>query len=199
MYNLACSYSRLNKLDEAYTYLAQAVDRGYNAFAYVEKDPDMENLRKHPDWKEKIQKWRQEYSYDGNTISGLIKEKEPRVSAFYYLCKSGIALLTLKDYCHNSRNVMLGYERGTWTLQNGDIKINTQEICKPDYVISKREKDIYDARMQGAAYYCPPGNPEFSGNCISKSGFSFHRPIIRRDIVKEIVKNSKQSSPEQKK
>ena len=56
MYNLACSYSRLNQLDEAYNYLAQAVDRGYNAFAYVDKDPDMENLRKHPDWKEKIQK-----------------------------------------------------------------------------------------------------------------------------------------------
>jgi tetratricopeptide (TPR) repeat protein len=183
-YNLACSHSRLNQLDEAYTYLAQAVDRGYNAFAYIEKDPDMENLRKQPDWKEKIQKWRQEYSYNENTVAGLIKEQNPRDALLYYLCKGGIAILLSKDYCVRNEKGIIGYKKGKWELFNGDIRISIKESCLPTYRMSDKEKAQYDFERQVGGGYCKPGIVEFSGDCE----FNEYFPLIKREIVKEILK-----------
>jgi tetratricopeptide (TPR) repeat protein len=45
LYNLACSYSLIGKIDEALKAMKQAIDCGYNAFAYIEQDPDLHNLR----------------------------------------------------------------------------------------------------------------------------------------------------------
>lgn len=45
-YNLACSYSLLNRLDEAFEALEQAVKLGYKDTRWLTKDPDLENLRR---------------------------------------------------------------------------------------------------------------------------------------------------------
>ncbi len=45
-YNLACSYSMLGKLDEAFAALQKAIKLGYNDAAWMQKDPDLENLRR---------------------------------------------------------------------------------------------------------------------------------------------------------
>jgi tetratricopeptide (TPR) repeat protein len=45
-YNLACSYSLLNQLDEAFGALEQAVKLGYKDTRWLTKDPDLENLRR---------------------------------------------------------------------------------------------------------------------------------------------------------
>lgn len=44
-YNLACSYSVLNKLPEALVALKQAIDLGFNDFSWLSRDPDLSNLR----------------------------------------------------------------------------------------------------------------------------------------------------------
>ena len=44
-YNLACSYSLLKHLDEAFSALAQAVKLVYNDARWLIKDPDLDNLR----------------------------------------------------------------------------------------------------------------------------------------------------------
>lgn len=44
-YNLACSYSLLNKLPEALVALKQAIDLGFNDFGWLSQDPDLANLR----------------------------------------------------------------------------------------------------------------------------------------------------------
>ncbi|HUJ72184.1 MAG TPA: hypothetical protein VLZ30_08055 [Verrucomicrobiae bacterium] len=44
-YNLACSYSLLKHLDEAFAALRQAVRLGYNDARWLIKDPDLDNLR----------------------------------------------------------------------------------------------------------------------------------------------------------
>lgn len=44
-YNLACSYSLLKHLDEAFAALGQAVKLGYNDARWLVKDPDLDNLR----------------------------------------------------------------------------------------------------------------------------------------------------------
>ena len=45
-YNLACSYSLLSQLDEAFAALHKALKLGYQDTKWLSKDPDLENLRK---------------------------------------------------------------------------------------------------------------------------------------------------------
>jgi len=45
-YNLACSYSLINQIDKAYRSMKEAIRQGYDDFPYLEKDTDLENLRK---------------------------------------------------------------------------------------------------------------------------------------------------------
>jgi tetratricopeptide (TPR) repeat protein len=54
-YNLACSYSLLKRVDEAFTALTEAVKRGYDDARWLNKDPDLDNLR-HDNRFEKIRK-----------------------------------------------------------------------------------------------------------------------------------------------
>jgi tetratricopeptide (TPR) repeat protein len=44
-YNLACSYSLMKSIDEAFAALDRAVQLGYNDARWLAKDPDLENLR----------------------------------------------------------------------------------------------------------------------------------------------------------
>ena len=47
-YNLACSYSLLKRVDEAFESLRRSIARGYRDLHYLQKDPDLHNLRQSP-------------------------------------------------------------------------------------------------------------------------------------------------------
>ena len=51
-YNLACSYSLLDRVEEALEALRQAFNRGYTDLAYVQKDADLANLRRSPKFRQ---------------------------------------------------------------------------------------------------------------------------------------------------
>lgn len=44
-YNLACDYSLLKRIENAFSCLKQALSLGYDDFYFMEKDPDLDNLR----------------------------------------------------------------------------------------------------------------------------------------------------------
>ena len=44
-YNLACSYSLIGELDDAYKSLKQSIEVGYEDVQYMNTDPDLRNLR----------------------------------------------------------------------------------------------------------------------------------------------------------
>ncbi|MDX1953287.1 MAG: hypothetical protein SFY81_13990 [Verrucomicrobiota bacterium] len=46
-YNLACSYSLTDRLDEALTALGYAIDFGYRDFKWLAEDPDLAKIREH--------------------------------------------------------------------------------------------------------------------------------------------------------
>jgi tetratricopeptide (TPR) repeat protein len=50
-YNLACSLSNLDRIDEAFQALGRAIDLGYRDFRFLQKDPDLENVRRDPRYK----------------------------------------------------------------------------------------------------------------------------------------------------
>ncbi len=45
LYNLACSYSLLNQINEAYRSVKKAINCGYSDFDHLERDQDLLNLR----------------------------------------------------------------------------------------------------------------------------------------------------------
>ena len=49
-YNLACSYSLLELIDKSAQALKKAIQLGYRDFKWLEKDSDLENLRKSPEY-----------------------------------------------------------------------------------------------------------------------------------------------------
>ena len=51
-YNLACSYSLLKMAEPCLLALKKAIQLGYRDFAFMEKDPDLEFIRKDPRYKE---------------------------------------------------------------------------------------------------------------------------------------------------
>ncbi|MGB2822486.1 MAG: tetratricopeptide repeat protein, partial [Phycisphaerae bacterium] len=53
-YNLACVYSRVGRKDKAVESLNTAVEHGYSGFRHLERDPDLEAIRKTPGYKRLI-------------------------------------------------------------------------------------------------------------------------------------------------
>jgi tetratricopeptide (TPR) repeat protein len=47
LYNLACSYALTRRLEQAASALLRAIERGYNDYKWLVKDPDLQNLREH--------------------------------------------------------------------------------------------------------------------------------------------------------
>jgi tetratricopeptide (TPR) repeat protein len=50
-YNLACSYSLLDRCEDAASALERSLNLGYRDFKWLVKDPDLKKLRAHPRYK----------------------------------------------------------------------------------------------------------------------------------------------------
>jgi tetratricopeptide (TPR) repeat protein len=50
-YNLACSYSLLNRVEEAFEALRRAAELGYTDVEYLRNDPDLMNVRRSPKYR----------------------------------------------------------------------------------------------------------------------------------------------------
>lgn len=54
-YNLGCSYTLLKRIDEAVAALQRAISTGYRDLAYLQKDPDLANLRQSPRYRDVLE------------------------------------------------------------------------------------------------------------------------------------------------
>ena len=59
-YNLACSYSRLKTADLCLKSLKKAIKLGYRDFSFMRDDPDLEFIRKDPEYKDLLSKYLKE-------------------------------------------------------------------------------------------------------------------------------------------
>jgi tetratricopeptide (TPR) repeat protein len=57
-YNLACSYSLLKVPDDCLGALKKAIHLGYHDFSFMDKDPDLEFIKKDPRYKEIVSEYR---------------------------------------------------------------------------------------------------------------------------------------------
>ena len=54
-YNVCCSYSLLGRVDDALHALQQAFQLGYTDLAFLSKDPDLENVRRSPKFRQLLE------------------------------------------------------------------------------------------------------------------------------------------------
>lgn len=52
LYNLACSYALADQIEQALSVLTEAIERGYDDFSWLSKDPDLRIVRKHKLYKQ---------------------------------------------------------------------------------------------------------------------------------------------------
>jgi tetratricopeptide (TPR) repeat protein len=50
LYNLACSYSLMDRVKDALAALERALLLGYRDFKWLAEDPDLQNVRRHPNY-----------------------------------------------------------------------------------------------------------------------------------------------------
>lgn len=193
MYNIACSYSRLNKIDEAYANLALAIDRGYNAFEYIKKDADLENVRNSPDWEEKIKAMKNNFNPAEELLYGVVTEQGPRVADKYILCSTGVVLSYSEAYCPNVDYI---YKKGYWKLDSGDVRVQFTETCSPSFESTAAEKENYQKEQMGSPYDCGEffGKPKFK-KCEQISGMENPNALyeISRESVKAMLKKTNTS------
>ena len=56
-YNLACSYALLRQPDLALTTLRKALELGYHDFRYIQKDRDLDSIRKDPRFRKMLREF----------------------------------------------------------------------------------------------------------------------------------------------
>lgn len=201
LYNIACSYSRLNKVKESYTYLAQAIDRGYNAYEYIKKDPDMENLRKDSEWEANIEKLLNPKEYYKEDLVGKVQiQYAPRGGEDYILCASGVAISPTNPFSgqggacpYNSayENFQYMYSIGTWKISNGDLVIQFEKVCTPEIIPMEQEENAPPVSMcQGYA-----GTPIYK-KCSSVSNPRRSEVTFAKRKVYSIVNSERKEEEE---
>lgn len=91
-YDAACLYSRMHDKGNALKYLEKALEMGYNRFAHMERDFDLDFLRSTDEYKVLIKKYkRQGVSDSGNVAIGAFVVSEPeRVSEVPFTKENGV-------------------------------------------------------------------------------------------------------------
>jgi len=134
LYNSACAYSRLRNAESAYTLLGQAIDSGYDAFKYVESDPDMEFLRSQPDWRDKIKEMIPvDVKYGKDDLIGYFNHYVSRGASYTVLCAGGVYLN------YETANFETDLTRGHWHLDGSDLVLDAAyEECRSHGKISNQ-------------------------------------------------------------
>ena len=68
-YNLACSYSLLNRIEDARTAMKTAFARGYDDFRHLERDQDLKNLMKDRGFQQYLSREKEKKTGQGKTES----------------------------------------------------------------------------------------------------------------------------------
>ncbi len=128
LYNTACAYSRLENVEPAYDFLAKAINRGYNAFKFIEKDPDMKFLRAQPDWKKRIEALvPEDVRLGADKLVGTLEVMTPRDPESYTLCEDG--KVVFESYVASDGSCCGATHTGTWSVKTGDLVVDWKETC----------------------------------------------------------------------
>ncbi|MCT8333748.1 hypothetical protein NUH30_08700 [Leptospira sp. 85282-16] len=171
-YNLACVYSRLNQLEESKSNLRLAIQNGYFAIQKINKDPDLENLRKLPNWDQGLQELFKVHYITKSNVIGEITYQGPRSGDKFYLCSNGYFVVKTEYYCDQKYK---SFSRGKWEFIGNKVVTEKKEDCDLDYVVSQEQRNKYEYSEAPTECYGTPKFAECKKNSKAyKSELSYH-------------------------
>ncbi len=185
LYNTACAYSRLENVEPAYDYLAKAIHRGYNAFKFIEKDPDMKFLRGQADWKKRIEALVPEDVRLGtDKFVGTLEVMTPRDPESYTLCKNG--KLVFESYVSNDGSCCGATHTGTWSLDSGDLVVKWEESCSSsgsgELVVATGACDQFDTCSEAV---CGPSTDMGETTLVQREELAAMQKRKSRELVED--------------
>jgi clan AA aspartic protease (TIGR02281 family) len=127
-YDAACVYCKMGKNHEALAFLAKSLEKGYNRFAHIERDSDLDPIRNSDEFKRLIENYKsqppktsQTYSAKDETISEVPFVKENGV--YKVQCKvNGLPLHFVFDT--GASDVTLSLVEANFMMKNGYLSGN---------------------------------------------------------------------------
>lgn len=114
---IATAYSVSDQPVEAMQALELAVDRGFNAFAWINTSHDLYAMREHANWPAlRDRLLPKEVAYDTINVAGQIHEYMGRDSETYTLCANGRYTIEDREY-------------GFWSVKDGALTLTTVHTC----------------------------------------------------------------------
>ena len=133
-YDAACLYSRMNKIEQALSYLEKAVEMGYKRFAHMDNDHDMDALRDLPEYKSLIQKYKDSVKDNSLSPNSDSSSAEDRVVEVPFTKESGSSLCNVKCTINDlplyfifdtgASDVSLSQVEATFMMKNGYLSKN---------------------------------------------------------------------------
>lgn len=131
-YEAACMYSRMKDKEKALKYLEMALERGYNRFAHMERDFDLDFLRGTDEYKALIEKYKRNKTQgNGNVAIGVFDVPEPEhISEIPFEKEGGVCKVKCKInglplhfvFDTGASDVTLSMVEATFMMKNGYLK-----------------------------------------------------------------------------
>lgn len=126
-YDAACLYSRMRNKEKALEYLAKCLEMGYNRFAHIRNDQDMDLLRGTPEFKALVEKYESAVNEKFNVTSDKQAEGEEVTTEVPFTKESGICNVKCKIndlplyfvFDTGASTVSLSMVEATFMMKNG--------------------------------------------------------------------------------
>ena len=126
-YDAACLYSRLQDKENALKHLEKSLQLGYNRFAHIERDFDMDFLRDSKEYKELIDRYKSEYESNIMQSFGSASTGETVTSEVPFVKEDGVCKVKCKIndlplhfvFDTGASDVTLSMVEATFMMKNG--------------------------------------------------------------------------------
>lgn len=131
-YDAACLYSRMHDKTNALKFLEQSFKLGYNRFAHIERDFDMDYLRETEEFKTLINKYKTKYTPNNGEQSNRTINKDEIISEIPFTKEDGICKVKCKInglplhfvFDTGASDVTLSMVEATFMMKNGYLSKN---------------------------------------------------------------------------
>ena len=126
-YDAACMYSRMKDKEKALKYLEKALEMGYNRFAHMERDFDLDFLRGTDEFKVLIERYRSKKQTVSMNIGAGVDERVADVSEIPFEKENGVCKVKCKInglplhfvFDTGASDVTLSMVEATFMMKNG--------------------------------------------------------------------------------
>lgn len=126
-YDAACLYSRMHDKENALKHLEKSLQFGYNRFAHIERDFDMDFLRDTKEYKELIERYKSEYESNIKQSFGSSPTGETVTSEVPFVKEDGVCKVKCKIndlplhfvFDTGASDVTLSMVEATFMMKNG--------------------------------------------------------------------------------